>query len=493
MHPLSDRSRDWGLWLLSRPVACLLVLWFTLVAAYCWFGNGDFVSRDQWRFLPMVDHYLSGTLDWQELWESHTAHVKPGYKLLFLWNARWLGLDTRLEVMAGILLLGITVWLLLRAMADARGRDAPMPAFALFTAGVVLMSFNQWASYAYGLLALGGFGGLLLQCLLFLGFSRLLERGLGLREGLLLALVLQLGVFGFFGARTPAVLGACLAAALAAWSVMPESRARLQRQALPFLLLLAAAAAAYAALLDLRNDKHIDLLHDLMAVLADPAGAVGYVSGIMAQSMFNVQRGDDMLPLGTLTVVLSAAGYLLLGWCLWRYFRARHWRTSWVPFLLIAYSALFALEVLLGRYGDDKGSLHGSAVPRYVFDAHLWLVGCVWILGLEWAGARRTVYRMPAAAAFCLLLVLEAVNLGFVATSWQAHQRSAERVAAQLHAVVAGKSSVDGLPHWECPGSAVCARGIVILKKHRLNVARPAGKRPHRVPAPASPNGDAVK
>jgi hypothetical protein len=477
MRAPSGRWRAWGPGLLAHAAPCLLLLWFLLVGAYCWFGNGNFVSRDQWRFLPMVDHYLSGNMDWHELWESHTAHVKPGYKLLFLWNARWLGLDTRLEVMAGIVLLGVSVWLLLKAMDCGRGRGEPMPAFALFTAGVVLMSFNQWASYVYGLLALGGFGGLLLQSLLFLGFSRLLNGSLDLREGLLLVLVLLLGVFGFFGARGPAVLGACLTAVLAAWAVAPEARARLRRWALPFLVLGAATLAAYAGLLNIHSGERIDLRQDLAAVLSDPVGAFAYVSGILAQSMINLREAGGYAPSGVTTMLLCAFGYLLLGGCLWRYFRAQHWRSSWVPLMLIAYSALFALEVLLGRFGSDNGRLHGTAVPRYVFDAHLWLVGCVWILGLEWVAARspdarRAAGRLLPAAALGLLLALEALNLWFVASSWQAHQRSTERMVAQLHAVVAGKSTVEQLPRWECPGKAICVQGIVILKKYHLNVAR---------------------
>src|SRR6185503_7405829 len=258
---------------LVRATPWLLFAWFLLLAVYAWTANADFISRDQWRFMPMLDHYLSGTLDWHELWESHSEHVKPGYKLLFLWNARFLGLDTMTELMAGILCLGAAAWLLLREMAQSEAR---LPSLALLAAGVVAMSFNQWANYSYSLLSLGGFGGLLLQSAVMVLFARLLARGLDRKESALLLLAFFLGVFGFSGARTPALMGACLAAAILAWLLVPETRARILRYALPFLLLAGACIGVYFSLLHRADDVHVSLLDDLGRLLREPLGALSY-------------------------------------------------------------------------------------------------------------------------------------------------------------------------------------------------------------------------
>src|ERR1700733_5713775 len=160
-------------WLAPLAVIAILASWYLLVLVYSWLTGADFVSRDQWHFIPMLDHYMSGTLDWHELWESHSEHVKPGYKLLFLLNSRYLGLNIQAEVMVGILLLGLAPLLLIREMRRSATAGA-LPWLACLSAGLVMMSFNQWASYIYSLLTLGGFGGTLLQLTLFIGFAHLL-------------------------------------------------------------------------------------------------------------------------------------------------------------------------------------------------------------------------------------------------------------------------------------------------------------------------------
>src|ERR1051325_11810415 len=75
-----------------------LAAWFVLVLAYAGYVNDGTVSRDQWEFLLVLDRFLSGDMDWGQLWQSHSEHVKPGYKLLFLLNGQHLGLDLMLEV-----------------------------------------------------------------------------------------------------------------------------------------------------------------------------------------------------------------------------------------------------------------------------------------------------------------------------------------------------------------------------------------------------------
>ncbi len=450
----------------------LLAGWFLLVLGYALYVDAGFISRDQWRFLDMLDHYLSGKLDWRELWQSHSEHVKPGYKLLFLWNARYLGLNLLLEVVVGILLLGaatlVTGRELLASFDDAGSRGA---ALALLAAGAVLMSFNQWANYTYSLLALGGFAGTLVQLGFFAGWSRLLNRGLSPAGLVGLAALLALGILGFSGARSPAVLGAAIITALLAAVLDPALRKRLLTQGLPLLLTGLAGIGLYLSLLDSGRTSEANLSNDLMTLLQEPLGGLGYVSGLLAQSMLNLTAMGKLTGI-TPVVLLALLGYALLAWALWRYFAARHWQRSWMPLLLILYSGLFTLEVLVGRYATDHSALEGSGVPRYVFDAHLWMAGVAWIAGLEWA--RTPKQRRFAAAALALILALELANLYFGLRTARFFARSSVKTVAVLQEMAAGKADASMLPPWECPSDAVCTQGMEILKKYRLNVARDA-------------------
>jgi hypothetical protein len=456
------------------PLAAGVVLasWYLLTLVYAWFTGADFVSRDQWHFTPMLDHYLSGTLDWHELWESHSEHVKPGYKLLFLLNARYLGLDIQAEVMAGMFLLGLATLLLIREMRRSATAE-PLPWLAWSCAGLVMMSFNQWASYSYALLALGGFGGTLLQLALFIGFAHLLQRGLRAWQMGLLGLLLALAVFGFSGARSPSVVGACLLVAIAAYVVDAPARTRILRVGVPFLLLGVAAIAVYLKLLHFQSARHIAPLEELRATLADPLGSLAYVSGTLAESMLDLIQISGFSDSDAAVMSVAVVGYAILAWSLWRYFKAGLWRRSWVPLMLVAYSALFVLEVLVGRYGSDVDAMRGYEVPRYVFDAHLWLVGCAWILGLDWAQAGAQVRIRQAAVGVLLLLVaMEGVNLDAAQSQVRYQVKAKARAEVHLRAIAAGREPIDALPRWTCPEYRLCADGIATLSRYHLDFAR---------------------
>lgn len=452
-------------------------IWFLLAVAYAWRTGSDFVSRDQWHFLPVVDHYLSGQFDWRELWQSHSEHVKPGYKLLFIWNARYLGLDLQLEIMTGMALLGFATLLLVREMRRPAEGDAALPVLAWSAAAVIMLSFNQWANFGYGLLALGGFGGTLILLGLFIGFSRLLLRGLTPAALAGWVLLLALGIFGFSGARSPAVVGSCLLAALLAWLLDPSARARILRYALPLLALGAAGIGVYLGLLQLPPGRHMALLDELRFIAGDPVGAATYISGILAESMLDLTDVRRSLHVQAEVWGLALLGYGMLAWCLWRYFRARLWLRSWVPFMLIAYSAAFTLEILVGRYGSGNGVLQGSMVPRYVFDSHLWMVGCAWILGLDWALSGTPRLKHVATALLALLVALEVGNLYSVERMAASQARAVAGAQAKLRAVAAGTQAAEDLPAWACPSPPLCQQGVATLVKYHLDIARANAQR----------------
>lgn len=465
-----------------------LVAWFAVVLTYAGYVNDGSVSRDQWEFLPVLDSFLSGSMDWGELWKSHSEHVKPGYKLLFLLNGKYLGLDLMLEIWVGLLLLGLTVWLTLRELqrsfAGAAG-PAWLAALTLFTAGVVLMSFNQWANYTYSLLALGGFAGTLLQVGFMAGFSRSLREDVGPARMAGLTLVVLLAVLGFAGARSPAMIGACATVLVLAWWLEPVARARLKRGALPLLALGILSIVLYFYLLYSHNERMQRVGSDLSTVLTQPVGAVAYLSRMLAESMFDIRQALHFVSGDLLRAAYALAGYAMLAWALWRYFAARLWQKSWLPLLLILYSVLFALEVLLGRYGLGR-DVDDAVAPRYVFDSHLWIVGVVWIAGLEWSrhageAALPRWRRAAPAAVFALVLATEAMNAGgtLLIAPYQARN---QRMATQALQAAAQGASLAGQPRWVCAHERLCDMGLATLTRYHLNLARGL---PVQVPAAA--------
>jgi hypothetical protein len=457
-----------------------LAAWFALVLAYAGYVDQGTVTRDQWEFLPLLDRFLSGDMDWGQLWNSHSEHVKPGYKLLFLLNGKYFGLDLMLEIWTGLFLLGLTVWVTARELHRSfNGAGGPvwLPAFTLFSAGVVLMSFNQWANYIYSLLALGGFAGTLLQVGFMAGFSRALREDVRPARMAGLALVALLAVLGFAGARSPAMAGACAAALALAWWLEPGARARLLRGALPLLGLGILAIALYFHLLYSHNEKLQRVGNDLSVVLTHPIGAVAYLSRMLAESQFDIGHALYFVNGALLHAIYGVLGYAMLAWALWRYFASRLWQKSWLPLLLVLYSALFALEVLLGRYGLADRAVDDAVAPRYVFDSHLWIVGVVWIAGLEWSRHWDEMElarwrRLAPAAVFAVMLVTETMDAG--GTLLIAHRQHVNQAAGTqfLIDVMGGQADLEDAEPWVCPHPVVCTPGLAILKRRQLNFAR---------------------
>ncbi len=474
-----------GLVLKPRHVYVVLGLWFLLVFAYAVHLGDAVVSRDQWSYMNMLDHALSGQLQWRELWSSNSEHAKPGYKILFILDAKYLGLDLKLEIYLGLLLLGAAMLMLAR---DLRASlvTAPSTAWAasLLGAGLVFMSFNQSANYTYSLLALGGFAGTLLQYWFFSRFSRLLIDGAGLGARVGLMAILLAGAWGFSGARSPAVLGATLiTAGLAAW-LDPAMRQRV-RLALPVFAVGFLALAVYVVMLRSMmltrvgagtgpHLGHLSYGEELQAVLMNPLGSLSYVFGLLVTSMVNLKTLLDYMPVTAADVLFGCLSIALLTWGLWRYFAARHWQRTWVPLLLILYSGLFVLEVLVARFGSDRDIAHGSSVPRYVFDSHLWLVGVAWIAGLEWtrpAPRQALLQALPVLALLCIV-VTEGCNLGLALHLAPYSARGQADIQAKMHAVVTGSAPVETLPEWNCPSVSACRYGVDVLREYHLNAAR---------------------
>lgn len=63
------------------------------------------VSRDQWRFLSLIERYYNNNLSWFDFFTTHSAHVKPGYLVSFLANGIFFNLNLRIEMLLGLIAL----------------------------------------------------------------------------------------------------------------------------------------------------------------------------------------------------------------------------------------------------------------------------------------------------------------------------------------------------------------------------------------------------
>jgi hypothetical protein len=142
-------------------VLLFILLWTAAALSYVYRGVLDSISRDEWRFIDILHHWYDGQFSLADIWSTNTAgseHRTPGFKLYFLANTLWFGLDVRLGCYIGVLSLGLFALLMFRYFirvrdgAESRAATA-FDYYAFLPVALTMFSFTQSHIYAYDLLA----------------------------------------------------------------------------------------------------------------------------------------------------------------------------------------------------------------------------------------------------------------------------------------------------------------------------------------------------
>lgn len=469
---------------LSRPAPYIVMLiLFGSVIGYVAVIVPDVVSRDQWRFIPLISNFYNGTLSFSDFWVSHSAHVKPGYKVLWILNAVVFGLNTKLATYAGLLLLLATAWLIYRRYESTMPQQhSPLLIRAGFvTIAAVLFSFNQLFSFIYSLLALGGYAGTLLNVSAWLLADAAIRRS---RYGLTLAgccAVLWLDILGFAGARSPSVVVAMLVG-LSVFAILSDRERRSKRFVVTFVLFAASVIgeAVYWSLLNERGPG-FGPGGSLQAVLHQPLATLHYFATGAAAS--TVPAAAIVAHTGVSYAQVAWVGYVVIvlgAYTIYRFFRFRMWQMTSVPLMLMLYSAGFLCESFLARFSHF--GVGNAAAPRYILDLMPAAVGIIWILvwttNYTAAGTQRDIVRRTAVPG--LLAIIFFVQAGTGAIRYYTATLQYNTGVAAIHQVVSGSFK----KNWVCPSVRICTRGRDVLLRHHLNVFRPG----YVIPQPIQPH-----
>lgn len=445
------------------------------VLVYVTRGTLDTITRDEWRFLDILHHWYDGQFSLADVWDTNTAgseHRVPVFKLYFLADALWFGLDVRVGCWLGVAALGVFALLLyrhfLRMRPEARGS---FDHYAFLPVVFTLFSYTQTHTYTYDLLAVFTITGSMLMAALWMQMDFRLREPQPLWRYGAFALGLAALIILFGAGKGPALVLATVAIALPlAWQV--GGRYRL------YVLACIGAGALAGELIYWYggaggvSDSGLGGL--VSRVFADLPGAVSYVVHALGAALIDPELLDPGLRsagfawAGTL-VLLAAVAALTV------YLRTRMYRRTLLPLALAVFAAGYLAELVVGRFGG--GTENGSA-PRYVFTDHLLVLACVYVFaeacrGLHAAGRRQ--------AAFTALLVL-----GITVTVIESRNLDVEyqfipaQVRAQQSAIDVTRARMAGqlgdYPAWDCPNTDLCDEGARFLAQHHLSPFREDAK-----------------
>ena len=452
-------------------------LWTALVLWYIWRLTADSITRDEWRFVEILRHWYAGRFSLADIWSTNTVgseHRVPAFKLYFLADALWFGLDVRLGCYIGALALGVFALLLYRYFLRTRPAGAgSFDHYAFLPVAITLFSFCQSHIYTYDLLAMFAITGTMLFGALWMQMDLKLRAPQPAWRYLVFALLLALLLLGFGAGKNPALALATLvlAAGLAlqggkpvAWKVLAWLTAGALLAELVYFGGGPGSAHKRGGLSDLLDN-----------VLGDLGGAIHYVlhalgaAFITGSGLYSLPEADRAGRLDVYGGIVLAAALAALAVYVW----SRGYRRALLPLVLATFTAGYLAELVLGRFGG--GTDNGSA-PRYVYTDHLLVVACVFVF----ADALTILHRSGKQRAARHLLVALSLGVAWVEIHNQRmefrsidSQANAQQVAVDAAlARLAGKQ-VD-YPRWYCPDQRLCDEDMRFLAEHHLSLARGA-------------------
>lgn len=454
-------------------VGLAVILLAGLVWLYINYREPFLVSRDQFRFLKIIDAYYSGNLTWQDFFTSHSEHVKPAYLLFFFLNAIYLGLNIRLELFLGLVALCGTAFVLVnqyRQSMDLHRSDMFISITSLILI-VQLFSFNQDASYDFSLLMLGGYSQLLLFFLTFREANSLWLHRKDNMQLIRVVMIIFIATFSFAGARMPVLVLALLVSNAILVFLEKAERDRLIKHGGIIAASGMVAIGVYMVLTDAPSINKGADINALQTLVKNPQGAWTFFTSAISASVLPAMylRGKGWW--AQEFAIAGTAIFFSMLLVLYFYFRRELWRQSLMPLTMVLYGWGFVAAITVARFGKDF-PIQTAWMPRYIFDTQVAAIGVLWML-LLLLGNGAVLNRQKV----CMLLFLGAFAVtyqGAIFTgAWNKAvygRRTWERAEIILRSEAKKEGAVEKWPQFLCPNPQLCKQGVHTLSKYKLNI-----------------------
>jgi hypothetical protein len=428
------------------------------------------ISRDEWRFVDILQHWYGGTFSLDDIWSTNAAsseHRTPAFKLYFLGNALWFGLDTRIGCFIGVAALVVFVLLMYRYFirVSPAARISGFDHLAFLPVALVMFSLVQIHIYNYDLLSEFAITGSMLFAAVWIQMDLKLRVPQPTRRYGVYALSLCLLLLSFGAGKGPALIVATLVLS-GSLALQADRHRALRILAWSTLgILVAEMVYWYGGAGDVSGGGLLELAG---GVLHDLPGAFHYLLHALGAAFATA----DLLPAGQSDAILNFRGGLLLAAAfatLAIYLYLRMYRRHLVTLTLALFAAAYMGELVVGRFGD--GTTNGAA-PRYVFTTHLLVVALVFVL----ADTTRVIFASGRHLIGAIVLVALTTGIGWV------EYRNLQVERLQIHPeIVAQHKAIDVVkarlagqdvpyPAWYCPGRDACDDAALTLKEHRLSM-----------------------
>ena len=373
------------------------------------------LRTEEWLIIPHVDRAFNGEFDWAGLWKRFGGHRFTGYKLLFILNALYLGLDVRYFQFGGAALWAMACFLVVYHLArklDFSG--GYVPCLAGLAVVATFLSPHAWHLQSQGLTS-WRLGNMLGYVIVFILLDRLIydqPHRTRLMSFLLLAFMIALYTLFFGRGYGQAMLATT--AALAGISALIFA----VRSKWPDALWLSGVVGVCAVCF---------VLYRTGGSYHDPSPSPSLLKAIASFNIVELIDHASYLFGNTIVyrvivpwrshpeslIIVQLLGYFCMALYLWAFaafLRGGTYKRTLFPLALMAYSALTAIATYYGRVMTHD--LHPGLYHRYMGESGIGLAGAVaLLLSYYWrkppppAAAPRAIVRQGIVVASTVVLM----------------------------------------------------------------------------------------
>lgn len=435
-------------------VAFAFVLFAAIVAVYIQRAFIDVYYLDGLMMVPILEKFYQGTIqysDWMTSWEQHRL---PGYVGIFILNAKVFGLNAKVEPHVFLLSFCIVGAVLyrpfVRFIKESVGLENGIPVSLAYV--VILSAVFSLAHHPFHLMTTQFVLGNALFVVAVVMFDKICRGDTSWR-----VVALYLATVAVYLLFSGAYMGGGLMSLVACFSLVVLINRRVSPQ----------LGAAFVGSLVLMA----------IYILSNPQGATGgkiiaalrlpfetFMSMLTGLSISTIDQHTwvDRLAEDPRIIVLNGGFMLLVGlFALYRFFVQKLWRYTYIPVLLMVYTAGTVLTIRLGRV--ESGWLW-PVQNWYAIHSYFYLVGVLWILTYD--VLRLRVAAVPAITCIAAILAIQTYSNLYM---WQEAPHVANWLDQKREAMLDPTPEKLKILYWE---EADSLKAIEVLKNHKLSLFR---------------------
>lgn len=365
-----------------------LLFLFGYYIFYIHSATANIVFQDQFRQLgTIIEKYFDGSLSFIDLWNDQLEHRWFAYQLIFLGNALFFHLNTRLEMYIGaIILLSISIIVYLRyrkSLIDFSNEIFIQASFLIVA--FIIFSLNQQANINFS----SGMA-LMLAILMFLVTFIILDKIIlnEINSNNALLLLFSLSTFVtvmFFGAGYSfGFLCSLLSVLILKISVIDRKFNKRNLKTLSVAIVtLIVTSFIYLHNFDenLKGSSSDYFINKIIGILSNPLNPIKFFLLTIAGSFIHGDHYSHYLNQSpTFVTIISLIGLVLLSLYVYsiKLFISSHmYKKTYLPIFLIFYALFTCILILVGRF--DYSITYGMQ-PRYITSTQYGIIGSLWIL-----------------------------------------------------------------------------------------------------------------